>query len=480
MNGNGKGSSNGKANGKASSNGSSNGKASANGKTSSNGNGKANGNGNGSRFTLSSIRLFGLSFWQAWWMLCLCSSAVLPFDLAAKFPFDPALMVLLLTALGYLAVVGLSRLISPFIRQKAAFILASACSALGTLGMGLLAHGEGGTALVVLYVLATLLFSLGNALLLIMWGELWSTLATGRVGRYLYVSYAFAFVLFFALRFLPALPLVVLVSLLPVASALVLASALSEPVREPASISFDMVPVPRVKLFCSLLLISIVWGFSQPALMTVPAPEVIAQSFLLAGVGIVALALNLIVVQPSLEAMVFYRPVIPALAVGLLLIVLLPPELAFVGGGLSVVAIYSLDMLIMLVSTDVAFRARIPVALSFGLSIFTMRIGTFIGAAGFRLLGPSAAHGGYTSEQVLLASAIVVVLVGTLLFTKGDLRNFYRARKHEVASDASTRTKCTHIGTVCGLTSREMEVLQLLACGRSVPYICEELTIAQG
>jgi DNA-binding NarL/FixJ family response regulator len=25
-----------------------------------------------------------------------------------------------------------------------------------------------------------------------------------------------------------------------------------------------------------------------------------------------------------------------------------------------------------------------------------------------------------------------------------------------------------------------MEVLQLLACGRSVPYICEELTIAQG
>jgi DNA-binding CsgD family transcriptional regulator len=434
----------------------------------------------GSGFTLSSARLFGLSFWQAWWMLCMCTAVVLPFDLEARFPFDPVLMVLLLTALGYLAVVGLSRLLSPFIRRKLAFVLAAACSAIGTLGMGLLAHGEAHEALVVLYVLATVLFSFGNALLLIMWGELWSTLATGRVGRYLYVSYAFAFALFFALRLLPTLPLVLLVSLLPVASTLVLISALNEPVREPASISFDMMPVPRIKVFCSLLLISVVWGFSQPALLTSPTPEVLEQSFFLAGVGIVALVLNLIVLQPPLEAMVFYRPVIPALATGLLLMVLLPPNFAFVGGGLSIIAIYSLDMLIMLVSTDIAFRARIPVALSFGLSIFTARMGTFIGAAGFRVLGPFAVEGGYATEQILLVSTIIVVLVGTLLFTQGDLRNFFRARKHEVTSDASTRAKCTHIGTICGLTAREMEVLQLLACGRSVPYICEELFIAQG
>ena len=45
--------------------------------------------------------------------------------------------------------------------------------------------------------------SLGNALLLIMWGELWSALATGRVGRHLYVSYTFAFVLFFVAYALP-------------------------------------------------------------------------------------------------------------------------------------------------------------------------------------------------------------------------------------------------------------------------------------
>ena len=50
---------------------------------------------------------------------------------------------------------------------------------------------------------ALALMSWGNAALLIMWGELWETLATGRVGQHLYLSYAFAFVLFFIAIALP-------------------------------------------------------------------------------------------------------------------------------------------------------------------------------------------------------------------------------------------------------------------------------------
>jgi DNA-binding CsgD family transcriptional regulator len=426
------------------------------------------------------VRLFGLGFWQAWWMLCMCTPVVLPFDLMDRFPFDPILMVLLLTALGYLGVVGLSRRFSPFVKRDAMFVLAAACSSLGTLGMGILSHTGGIEPLVPLYVLATLVLSLGNALLLIMWGELWSTLATGRVGRYLYVAYAFAFVLFFALRELPTALMVVLVSLLPTISVLVLHSALKEPMREPTAIGFDMEPVPRAKVFCTLVLISIVWGLSQPVMLALPAPDIVEQSFLLAGVSIAALAFNLVLTQPPLEAMTLYRPIIPALAVGLLLMVLLPPGFAFVGGGLSIFAIYSLDMLIMLISTDIAFRARIPVALSFGLSIFAARVGTFVGAAGSRLLDAPLPLSVFSTEQVLLASVAAVVLIGTLLFTKDDLQGFFGAREHEVANDASTFEKCENIGRICGLTAREMEVLRLLARGRSVPHICKELVIAQG
>ncbi|MDR2586947.1 MAG: LuxR C-terminal-related transcriptional regulator [Coriobacteriales bacterium] len=444
-----------------------------------NGNGNGNAAGNG-RSAYSSVRLFGLGFWQAWWMLCMCTPVVLPFNLMERFPFDPILMVLLLTALGYLGVVGLSRRLSPFVKRKTMFILTAACSLVGTLGMGILSHIEGIEPLVPLYVLATLVFSLGNALLLIMWGELWSTLATGRVGRYLYVSYAFAFVLFFALRELPAPLMVALVSLLPAVSTLVLHGALKEPMREPTAIGFDMEPIPRTKVFCTLILVSVVWGLSQPVLLALPAPDIVAQSFLLAGVSIAALALNLILTQPPLEAMALYRPILPTLTVGLLLMILLPPEFAFVGGGLSIFAIYSLDMLIMLVSTDIAFRARIPVALSFGLSIFAARMGTFAGAAGSRLLDAPLPLSAFSAEQVLIASAVVVILIGTLLFTKDDLQSFYRAREHEIANDASTHEKCENIGRICGLTTREMEVLHLLARGRSVPHICEELVIAQG
>lgn len=42
--------------------------------------------------------------------------------------------------------------------------------------------------------------------------------------------------------------------------------------------------------------------------------------------------------------------------------------------------VYCLDMFMMLVSTDVAFRGRIPVALSFGLVILCARTGTLIGS----------------------------------------------------------------------------------------------------
>jgi DNA-binding CsgD family transcriptional regulator len=414
-------------------------------------------------------------------MLAMCTPIVLPFGMSESFVIDPTLMVLSISTLGYLVVVGLSRRFSPFLK-KPLFLWATAlCCSLGTLLMALLAQGYLGTAIEIPYILSLLVFSFGNALLLIMWGELWSTLATGRVGRFLTVSYAFAFVLFFVIDALPLLASALCAALLPAISVIILANACNEPRRKPASVRFDMEPLSIGKVFAALVLVSVTYGFAQPVLLTMgPFPDIALQSFLLAGVGIVALVLNLLVVQPPVESFLLYRPIIPTLVCGLLLMVLLPTDFIFVGGGLTIIAIYSLDMLMMLVSSDVAFRARIPVALIFGLAIFAARLGTFLGTIAYRALEGSFLQFPQLPFQALLVCAGIVVLVGTLLFKESDLQKLYRTRATVVSSSEPITEKCREVAEICGLTSRELEVFTLLANGRSVPYICDELCIAQG
>jgi DNA-binding CsgD family transcriptional regulator len=430
---------------------------------------------------MKSFRLVGLGFWQAWWMLGLCTSTILPFSYTAAFLFDPTLLVTLISALCFLVVVGLSKKFSSFLKRPVFFWIAGACSSLGTLAMALLAHGIIGDALAIPYAVATVVFSFGSALLLVMWGELWSTLATGRVGRFLYVSYAFAFFLFFAINALPISVEIALTSILPIVSVGVLYISQDEPRREPASVIFDMEPVSRPKIYLWILILSVVYGLCQSVSLTLgEGPDTASQSFLLAGAGILALALSIFIAPPDVESFSLYRPIIPAFACGLILMVLLPKGLLFVGGGLAIIAIYSLDMLMMLVSTDVAFRTRTSVALIFGTVLFTARIGTFLGIVIFRLAQGSPLWDGNLPWELMLASAVLIVLAGTVLFTQIDLQKLYSPRSITKTSSESVLKKCKDVADICGLTSREQEVFYLLACGRTVPYICKELVIASG
>ena len=117
-----------------------------------------------------------------------------------RFPFagNTTLWVLVLTTVGYLVVVALARRLSPFLTHRASFLAAGGLTAAGTVTLPIALTLGSGAAGFTWFLAGTVSLSLGNALLLIMWGELWSALATGRVGRHLYVSYTFAFVLFFA------------------------------------------------------------------------------------------------------------------------------------------------------------------------------------------------------------------------------------------------------------------------------------------
>lgn len=204
-----------------------------------------------------------------------------------------------------------------------------------------------------------------------------------------------------------------------------------------------------------------------------------AKSLLLAGAGIGAITLSMMVSQAPSEAMTLYRPVIPAMVIGLIFLLLQPSLYPFLGSGLIIMGIYCLDMLMMLVSTDVAFRGRVSVAMSFGLVILIARTGTLAGSLGADWLLGAAVYSQALCTDVLLLSVLALAIVGMLFFTIADVQRLYVTPRLQ-KTDASLEEKCAAIAKMCRLTNRESEVLVLLARGRSVPYISDELHIAQG
>ena len=378
----------------------------------------------------------------------------------------------------FLLIFALSRRITPLLEKRALYPAAALCL-VG--GIALLLVGNLLFSSPACNYAGNVLVACGATPLIIMWGELWSALATGRVGRHLYVSYTFAFVLFFVAYALPEAAAVAFTAALPIVSAAVLVACKREPRREPSVLPLDVRTIPVGRIFACILVISIVYGASQGMVNTFAEGDAAftAKALLLAGCALAAITLSMVVAPSAAEPIALYRPVIPAMVAGLILLLLLPAPYRFLGAGLVIMGVYCLDMFMMLVSTDVAFRGRIPVALSFGLVILCARTGTLIGSFAADQLLNAALWSEALRSEVFLVGVLALVLVGMLFFTQTDVQKLYATSREETA-DASLEQKCAAIARMCRLTNREAEVLVLLARGRTVRYICDELSIAQG
>ena len=97
------------------------------------------------------------------------------------------------------------------------------------------------------------------------------------------------------------------------------------------------------------------------------APNVAVSrgDFWVAGAGFIALAIYIGIERPAASPIAIFRPIVPALSVGLILFAVLPPAQAYLGNGVVILGGYCVDIAIMLVSADLAFRAKRSVALFF-------------------------------------------------------------------------------------------------------------------
>ena len=425
------------------------------------------------------FHLIGFSFWQAWWLVAMNLDVVVGAPVKEPTLLNPVFFLTAVTTLGYLFAVLLGRRIGPFSNRPVCFYCAGALACVGSLGLSLLSATDSSGAMAAVFIACTAAFAAGNALLLIMWGELWSTWASARVGTCLGASYTFAFVIYFVVAALPASLGALITCLLPLLSLFSLHRAQGEEKRHVTSIQFEYETVSPVRMAVPLVLVGALHGLFQGVIgMGANGREAMYLSQWVAGALLLVIVLYLLFRQPNPTVTALYKAIVPCYVTGLALMLLLPPSDRFVGNGFTLAAVFCVDMLVMLVSTDIAFRLQKPVAVLFGGALFCMRLGTTLGLFGVYGLSTSAVSYDEGLRMVTLIGIIVIVLLGCLVFTPMDLARLYKVKPSQGTGE-SAATKSRAVAEACGLTPRETEVLGYLVTGRSAPYIAGELFIAE-
>ncbi|MFR1637727.1 MAG: response regulator transcription factor [Eggerthellaceae bacterium] len=394
-----------------------------------------------------------------------------------RFPFagNTTLWVLVLTTVGYLVVVALARRLSPFLTHRASFLAAGGLTAAGTVTLPIALTLGSGAAEFAWFLAGTVSLSLGNAAAHHV-GELWSALATGRVGRHLYVSYTFAFVLFFV-AYAAQAAAVAFTAALPIVSAAVLVAASASRAASPQCAA-RRAPSPW-GIFACILVISIVYGASQGMVNTFAEGDAAftAKALLLAGCALAAITLSMVVAPSAAEPIALYRPVIPAMVAGLILLLLLPAPYRFLAR-----AGHHGRVLPRHVHDAGVHRRGVPRAHTRGAVV----------RPGHPLRPHRHAHQVVRRGPATERGAVVGGRCAPRCSSWACWRSCWWAccssRKPTCRSSTPPRARkppasleqSAAIARMCRLTNREAEVLVLLARGRTVRYICDELSIAQG
>lgn len=434
------------------------------------------------------IGMLGLGFWQAWWMTMMCSPLLVAQHAQISSISQGNLYVLIATTLGYIVVAFALRNYSHIEARTALQYSAGICACLGSLlmmlptagGQRILMFANEGIAYSC-FLLGVGILSVGNALLLFMWGSVLSKLASGRVGRHLYTSYTVAFIIFGLLVACPDPLGGILACTLPLVSIVLLNACRRESQRSDLVRPLPSGRVNIIKALLYLFILSAIFGLSQGLSSVFGAGDEFFtyKALLVAGVALFGITLSWVVNPQSQEALALYRPIFPTLICGLCALLFMNTFVRSIGSGLIIMAIYCLDMFIMLVSSDIAYRSKYSISKSFGVTIIVARIGTLCGSICALMLNATSPRYDQLHIHVILGCIMILAVLATVFADKGFIEALYTSQR-ERASLPSRDDACVVIAQEKNLTAREREVLGLLARGRTVKYIGEDLHIAPG
>lgn len=467
------------------------------------------------------LRFLGFGMYYAWIWLCYDSTTLLDASIRADAQTTFVMYLVSTTALGVALVT--SALAPAFstrlVENKLAVLAAGLVAGVATVGVKL---GAVNGATDPLFVLASAVTGLGTAAVCLRTGMEYASVASRHAAMNAATAFIFAALMYFLVRGLPENLGLLVMAMLPLgATACTMTPAGDAPLDEPAE-PLDRL-LPRgffLRLMFAIAVFSVVTGVTRGFSTLTQATSMLDDRGCLVVFGMALVALLLFVLVGTrgndFDVSRLYYPVIIVAAVGILVLPLV--DVAGRVAGVFIGIAYACFIMIMwCLFAHVAYVTGIPAVRVFGLGRGTSALGT---TAGWLLGSQLAAQQALDTASMFVVSCVMVIallVVSMLVFNDRAVGMVLRmvgeraARETPVSGPriaaaaageapaepagedaaaagspasgeqdrAGTWTRsCLGIASRFGLSQRETEVLFLLAKGRTIGFIADELGVS--
>lgn len=426
-------------------------------------------------------RLFGFGFYQAWVFLVVLNPSF--FAGAVETPFDGNFIHIFFNVTLSVGLVALMLTGRKILYTRRVLFSSAGISAVGTL---LFVVSMTQAPIWSLLVVGIVLTGFGNAVFILSWGQLWTKLDTTRMGLYLMVSYISGYALCSVLCLLPVPLVAVIAILLPFASSLMLDNSRLEALDRPepeqrTRVSAHDDPKPYLKrFFWAIVIISLIYGSSKP----LTTPFITENPMLLAsGMAIIFLILFFVTELFSREdpfIIRIYRVMFASLTVGFVSLPFMPKDFYWISVAIIACGARLLNQLVWLTYPEVIIRIKDAHLSLFGwasvcIHVFTA-LGALIGSLMLSNLEPLQSTA-LTFMSVLMVMTLIFLMI--FFFKEKDFQ-LLLSRKSCTDEDVNGSVDpCDEIAEHYALSAREIDVLKLLANGRTVPFVAKELFMSQ-
>lgn len=342
----------------------------------------------------------------------------------------------------------------------------------------------------IVLVYAATMTGIGSALLLVLWGEAYGRNDSKTVVLNASIGLASAFLIYVAIAGMPTPFGAIICTIIPIPEALLLRKALAR--RSPSIPVFNKRNFKRGRYVVRLGIPILIFGFSLGILRELSVKEISqnasgAWQLVMIGGALVALVLivaSMLVFSKTSRGF-FYRPMFLAslVAVALLSTGAALPELSPI---ILLVAYICFEVLIWSALAEQAYDLKIPAIMVFGMGKALLSTGTLLGAANLKINATLSASFAFGSTAFALFLIITMVAAYCFWPQEKDIRKEILPPRTKKEPEREVLGTVDHdIGMACSkladdhaLSTREAEILYLLARGRNTSFISEELFIS--
>lgn len=420
----------------------------------------------------------GFALWRAWVSLAYANPIIpMPVNsLASQFFYDVALTV------ACLVIAVASRHIMPLSAKRTAYILLTVLLAF-SVGTNIVAVIQPAMANI-LAVPATLAGGIGSALLILIWCEIYSCLRPTHLALYYSLSLMGGVGLTYLLAGFKDQYLYGILAILPMLSAALAWRSYHRyiPVKDrPEPSSRTLIPW---KFFLILALFEFIGRYSTAHLGGDFASLIGSHSTWTTLIGGFILFLWVWRFSNRLPLSVLYRAPTLIICCGLLVVPLFGLGGNVVGSFCTAVGITLFNAVVFLFLCDIARRFGVSALLLFGIEESLLLV-SWMGKGAAWLLDGYGHFGAFGPTIGALFAAITIATVTVFVLNEKEIGQrwgiaFLGKRSDEENAQSRLIRRCEEVASAKHLTPRELEVMELLAQGKSLSAVARELIIAEG